>query len=164
MLTFFTNRVHQRPGIGMALVGILAVGLFGFYAVWAPPVAPEQPRVPANNARIPVLLAAHEGDGVAQQRFREVLLQRPAERWVDPATDEPLSEEAIRLLADSAHLAVYTEERFPSANECATCHPDHYRAWSVSQHAYAQMSPVFNALHGKIQQLTNGTNGDFCIR
>ena len=26
------------------------------------------------------------------------------------------------------------------------------------------MSPVFNAMHGKILKLTNGTNGDFCIR
>lgn len=26
------------------------------------------------------------------------------------------------------------------------------------------MSPVFNAMHGKILLLTNGTNGDFCIR
>jgi hypothetical protein len=47
---------------------------------------------------------------------------------------------------------------------CGNCHPDHYRQWSVSPHAYAQMSPVFNAMHGTILQLTNGTNGDFCIR
>ena len=26
------------------------------------------------------------------------------------------------------------------------------------------MSPVFNAMHGKILKLSNGTNGDFCIR
>jgi hypothetical protein len=26
------------------------------------------------------------------------------------------------------------------------------------------MSPVFNAMHAKIMKLTNGTNGDFCIR
>ena len=164
MLKDFIDRARQRPGTGMALVGMLTVGLLGFYAAWTPPVAPEQPRVSANDARIPVLLAAHEGNGVAQQRFREVLMQRPESRWLDPETDKPLSAEAIRMLADSAHVAVYTEERFPSANECATCHPDHYREWSVSQHAYAQMSPVFNALHGTILQLTNGTNGDFCIR
>ncbi len=56
------------------------------------------------------------------------------------------------------------DDRYPSANTCASCHPDHYREWSVSQHAYAQMSPVFNAMHGTILQLTNGTLGDFCIR
>ena len=70
----------------------------------------------------------------------------------------------IRQKADSAHNAIMLEDRFPSANTCATCHPDHFREWSVSSHAYAQMSPVFNAMHGKILQLTNGTNGDFCIR
>ena len=67
-------------------------------------------------------------------------------------------------VGDSAHEAIFLEDRFPSANTCATCHPDHYREWSVSSHAYAQLSPVFNAMHGKILKLTNGTNGDFCIR
>jgi hypothetical protein len=64
-----------------------------------------------------------------------------------------------------AHIKVFDEEgRFPSANTCAGCHPDHFREWSVSQHAYAQLSPVFNAMQGTILKQTNGTNGDFCIR
>lgn len=62
------------------------------------------------------------------------------------------------------HIAIFQEERFPSANTCARCHPDHFREWSVSSHAYAQMSPIFNAMHGTILKITNGTNGDFCIR
>ena len=40
----------------------------------------------------------------------------------------------------------------------------HYRQWSVSPHAYAQMSPVFNAMQATLFQVTNGSNGDFCIR
>ncbi|MFP6762674.1 MAG: hypothetical protein VB858_03625, partial [Planctomycetaceae bacterium] len=36
--------------------------------------------------------------------------------------------------------------------------------WSVSPHAYAQLSPVFNSMQNAVQSLTNGTNGDFCIR
>ncbi|MEM7014257.1 MAG: hypothetical protein AAF585_22580, partial [Verrucomicrobiota bacterium] len=36
--------------------------------------------------------------------------------------------------------------------------------WSVSPHAYAMMSPVFNAMHMFIANETSGTNGDFCIR
>ncbi len=64
-----------------------------------------------------------------------------------------------------AHQVVANnEERFPSANSCGSCHPAQYREWSVSQHSYAQISPVFNAFQGKLLQLTNGTNGDFCIR
>ncbi len=66
--------------------------------------------------------------------------------------------------ADAMHAGILLEDRFPPATECGSCHPRHYRQWSISQHAYAQMSPVFNAMHGKILKLTNGTNGDFCIR
>ena len=75
-----------------------------------------------------------------------------------------LDDDDADAVADSAHEALFLEDRFPSASTCATCHPDHYREWSVSSHAYAQLSPVFNAMHGKILKLTNGTNGDFCIR
>lgn len=70
--------------------------------------------------------------------------------------------------ATQAHLtflkALETEDRFPSAATCAECHPDHYREWSVSAHAYAQLSPVFNSMHAAIVDRTAGTNGDFCIR
>ncbi len=62
------------------------------------------------------------------------------------------------------HAALFAEDRFPSATTCAPCHEDIYREWSVSSHAYAQMSPVFNAMHATILKETNGTNGDFCIR
>lgn len=66
--------------------------------------------------------------------------------------------------ADIAHEQVFLADRFPPAAACAKCHPKQYREWSGSQHAYAQMSPVFNAMQGTILMLTNGTNGDFCIR
>lgn len=66
--------------------------------------------------------------------------------------------------ADVAHLAVFSTQKFPSATECADCHPRQYQQWSVSQHAYAQMSPVFNAMSGTVGKFTSGTNGDFCIR
>ena len=38
-----------------------------------------------------------------------------------------------------------TEIDFPSARQCAHCHPNQYRDWSRSMHAYAQQSPVFEA-------------------
>ena len=63
-----------------------------------------------------------------------------------------------------AHTELLTEGRFPSARECSNCHPNQYEQWSVSQHAYAQISPVFNAMHGTLVKQTNGTLGDFCIR
>jgi len=69
--------------------------------------------------------------------------------------------------ADTAfdeHEKLFLENRYPSANTCATCHPKQYEEWSVSQHAYSQLSPVYMAFQMAINQLTSGTNGDFCIR
>ena len=83
---------------------------------------------------------------------------------------EAHSEEATK-----SHLEYYKElnkkggkskwkDDYPPATTCRTCHPVHYRQWSVSPHAYAQMSPVFNAMHTTLLKATNGSNGDFCIR
>lgn len=66
--------------------------------------------------------------------------------------------------AAEQHEALFAESRYPSANTCATCHPKQYREWSVSQHAYAQMSPVYMAMQITINSITSATNGDFCIR
>ena len=66
--------------------------------------------------------------------------------------------------ADEDHLNLFVENKYPSANTCGVCHPKHYREWSVSQHAYAQLSPVYLSLNNKINQLSNGSNGDFCFR
>jgi hypothetical protein len=79
-------------------------------------------------------------------------------------TVEQSTDSAPQPVPGDLHEDLFLENRFPAATTCATCHPDHYREWSVSPHAYAQMSPVFNAMHGTILELTNGTNGDFCIR
>ena len=76
------------------------------------------------------------------------------------AAGEPPDE----LVTGDVHQTLLAEDRFPSATTCASCHAEIYREWSVSAHAYAQLSPVFNAMQAKIGKLTNGTNGDFCIR
>ncbi len=74
----------------------------------------------------------------------------------------PLSD--IQKEAVIAHNNLLVSNEFPSAALCAECHPGQYRQWSVSQHAYAQLSPVYNAMSERINRLTNGTNGDFCVR
>jgi len=88
-------------------------------------------------------------------------------------TEAPPSEEESETAAEEAepgadayqaHEAIFTEHRYPSANACAACHEKQYREWSVSQHAYAQLSPVFMAMQSTINAKTSGTNGDFCIR
>jgi len=70
----------------------------------------------------------------------------------------------LQQAIDQAHAACFENNCFPSAKQCATCHPQHYREWSVSPHAYAQLSPVFNAMSNKLNKLNSGTLGDFCIR
>ncbi len=62
------------------------------------------------------------------------------------------------------HTQLFDTNRYPSAQDCRPCHERHYREWSVSSHAYAQVSPVFNAMQGTLIRQTNGTLGDFCIR
>ncbi|MCA9543502.1 MAG: hypothetical protein KC613_03900 [Myxococcales bacterium] len=47
---------------------------------------------------------------------------------------------------------------------CQDCHPDHYRQWSGSMHAYASEDPVFRALEAKGQRETGGALGDFCVQ
>ena len=47
---------------------------------------------------------------------------------------------------------------------CAGCHPDHFREWSGSMHAYAADDPVFRAMNERGQRETGGQLGDFCVR
>ncbi len=70
-------------------------------------------------------------------------------------------EDPSRMQVDSMHLEAL---EYPSANQCAECHPRQYRQWSMSPHAYAQLSPVYNSFQATQIKLNNGTTGDFCIR
>lgn len=79
-----------------------------------------------------------------------------------PSTKAPAAPSTLN--AATAHAQMLVENKFPSASTCATCHPTQFRQWSVSQHAYAQISPVFNTMQATIDKRTSGTNGDFCIR
>lgn len=83
-----------------------------------------------------------------------------------PATSitSPEDEARKKRLADEEHARLFIESKYPSANTCSTCHPKQYREWSVSQHAYAQLSPVFFAFQMTVNSLTSSTNGDFCVR
>jgi cytochrome c553 len=66
--------------------------------------------------------------------------------------------------ADAEHKSLFIESQYPSATTCATCHPKHFKEWSVSQHAYAQLSPVYLSFSSFTNEITSGTNGDFCFR
>ena len=45
-----------------------------------------------------------------------------------------------------------------------TCHEEIYDEWSISAHAYAAVSPMFHKFEQKINDLSQGTVGYFCIR
>lgn len=89
----------------------------------------------------------------------------PGVRITTASTARPPSTQPLATDAAAQHAAlIHDEGPYVSAAKCATCHPNHYREWSVSPHAYAQISPVFNSMQAAVLFVTNGTNGDFCIR
>ncbi|MEE9295604.1 MAG: multiheme c-type cytochrome [Phycisphaerae bacterium] len=80
-------------------------------------------------------------------------------------TSRKIEVDHLRESGYAAHLKLVNETGpYVSAAECGECHPKHYEEWRVSPHAYAQISPIFNAMHATILKRTNGSNGDFCIR
>lgn len=59
-------------------------------------------------------------------------------------------------------VALYRQVFLPP-EQCQQCHPDHYREWSMSMHAYAVVDPLFHAMNLQGQQQTGGRLGQFCI-
>ena len=47
---------------------------------------------------------------------------------------------------------------------CQPCHPQHYREWAGSMHAYAALDPVFLAMNARGQRDTDGALGSFCVQ
>jgi len=66
--------------------------------------------------------------------------------------------------ADDPHAAVYAESQYPSAIQCASCHPKVFWEWAVSNHAYASISPMFHKFEQAITEFASGTIGTFCVR
>ena len=62
------------------------------------------------------------------------------------------------------HLELFAKNMYPSAKECAKCHEQIYKEWSVSSHAYAAVSPMFHRFEQQINNLSQGTVGYFCLR
>lgn len=53
---------------------------------------------------------------------------------------------------------------YPRATSCRPCHPQIYNEWRSSSHAYASISPMFHKFEQKINDLSQGTIGTFCLR
>jgi Cytochrome c554 and c-prime len=57
-----------------------------------------------------------------------------------------------------------SREQLLDPETCKGCHPQHYREWASSMHAYAAEDPVFAAMNRRGQRETGGELGDFCVR
>ena len=68
------------------------------------------------------------------------------------------------LPEDNPHAKVQADMLYPSARVCGECHPRQYEQWSISSHAYANLSPMFNKFEQKINDLASGTINSFCVR
>jgi hypothetical protein len=53
---------------------------------------------------------------------------------------------------------------YPRAASCRPCHAQIYNEWRSSSHAYASISPMFHKFEQKINDLSQGTVGTFCLR
>lgn len=95
-----------------------------------------------------------EDDDLLDDHLLETVM--PLENTPDPPTAVDHSRDA--------HESIFAKSHFPSADQCAKCHPQQYREWSVSQHAYSQLSPLMVSMQSALNKDTSSTTGDFCVR
>lgn len=67
------------------------------------------------------------------------------------------------LLASCSRRQALDPEALMDPVACQGCHPDAYREWAGSMHAYASDDPVFVALNAFAQRETSGEIGDLCV-
>ena len=68
------------------------------------------------------------------------------------------------LPADDPHARATADKNYTSAQYCALCHPNQYKQWRISSHAYAAVSPMFNKFEQTINNISRGTVNYFCVR
>src|ERR1043165_4679977 len=68
------------------------------------------------------------------------------------------------LPENDPHARATADSQYPPALVCAKCHPNQYKQWSVSSHAYANVSPMFNKFEQRLNDLASGTVNYFCVR
>src|SRR5262245_37783477 len=64
---------------------------------------------------------------------------------------------------DSVGLPRLDQAALEDPRTCEGCHPDQFREWSGSMHAYAAQDPVFLAMNARGQRETQGALGTFCV-
>ncbi len=63
-----------------------------------------------------------------------------------------------------AEALARADSQYPSARVCGECHPNQYKQWSISSHAYGIVSPMFNKFEQRINDISRGTVNYFCVR
>jgi hypothetical protein len=63
---------------------------------------------------------------------------------------------------DPVEATAMTREQLLNPETCKDCHPNHYREWSASMHAYASEDPVFRAMNARGQR--EAQFGNFCVK
>ncbi len=119
-----------------------------------------------------LLIEAEKALGAKSDKPKQDNKSEPDREVAEPEEKQPADQKTAskddkdkkELTAAEEHLQLFVENRYPAAATCGICHPKHYKEWSVSQHAYAQLSPIYLSLNNKINELSNGSNGDFCLR
>lgn len=76
--------------------------------------------------------------------------------WI--ASASPISKaitKKARLTEDTdPHAKVFSDNAYPSAKQCASCHQQIYNEWASSNHAYASISPMFHKFDQTINDLS----------
>jgi hypothetical protein len=75
------------------------------------------------------------------------------------------SEDRASAAADGGAAArkPFTLDEARDPVTCRGCHPNQYREWASSMHAYASKDPVFVAMNQRGQRETNGELAEFCV-
>jgi hypothetical protein len=71
---------------------------------------------------------------------------------------------AVLAAACGDNATALPVEQLRDPNTCQECHPQHFKQWSGSMHAYASEDPVFVAMNKRGQRETGGALGDFCLK
>ena len=82
----------------------------------------------------------------------------------DDTSDDDADDKDKSKDGPDPHLEIYSRDAFPSARQCKACHEQIFDEWAASSHAYASISPMFHVFEEKINKLTSGTIGYFCLR
>ena len=84
----------------------------------------------------------------------------PSAAWLAPAACADEGAEGVSTGAERACLDI---GEFRGAEYCGSCHPQHYREWRGSAHAYATVDPIFQACNRKAHADTGGKIGGLCV-